>query len=226
MAKRRFSDEERYAVYAVHGERCYMCREPIDLMTMEVDHVIPESLLDEPAKLNAIVSGYGLPADFGIQSFANWMPACGPCNGRKRERVFDPTPRIQLELQIAREKADQAAALAASRVSAQTAARAWNTIKRAHAAGTLATAISEAIREFVAYHEPHRAPEADRSPIRLTPLIEVISEANGIRLVRGPYGVGGGPMGPDIHSSFRCPTCGSVAWNGGRCVVCGETSDD
>lgn len=226
MGKRQFTDEERYAVYTVHGERCYLCRRPVDLMTMEVDHVIPESLLDEPAKLAPVAAGYGLPADFDLQSFANWMPACGPCNGRKRERVFDPTPLIQVELQIAREKAPKAAALAAARVSAQSAARAWNTLKRAHAAGTLDATISEAIREFAAFHAPKRVPEAVKAPMKLTPLIEVLSESNGIRIVRGPYGVGGGPTGPNVHSSFRCSTCGSTAWNGTRCVVCGEMSDD
>jgi 5-methylcytosine-specific restriction endonuclease McrA len=226
MAKRQFSDEERYAVYTVHGEKCYMCGEPIDLLTMEVDHIIPEALLDEPATLGPILDGFGLPADFNLQSYANWLPACGPCNNRKRNRVFKLTPRIQIELQIAEEKAAKTAALAASRVSAQAASRAWNTIKRAHAAGDLSDTIQAAITEFAGFHAPHREADVAENPMQLTPLIQVLSEKDGIRLVKGPYGVGGGPIGPNIHSSFHCPTCGSVAWNGARCVVCGELSDE
>jgi hypothetical protein len=226
MAKLQFSDEERYAVYTVHGEKCYMCGKPIDLLSMEVDHVIPEALLDNPAALGAALAAFGLPPDFNLQSYANWLPACGPCNNRKRNRVFKATPRIQLDLEIAAEKAAKTAALAASRVGAQAVARAWNTIKRAHAAGDLGEPIQAAIIEFAAYHVPHREPEVAEKPMQLTPLIQVLSEKDGIRLVRGPYGIGGGPIGPNIHSSFRCPTCGAVAWNGARCVVCGELSDE
>ncbi len=226
MTKRRFSDAERYAVYTVHGEKCYMCREPIDLLTMEVDHIIPETLLEDPRRLATILAEYGLPVDFDLQSFANWQPACGPCNNRKRSSVFNPTPRIQLELQIAEEKAPKAAALAAERVNAQKASKAWNTIKRAAAAGVLSESISADIMEFVSYHAPRREPEVASEPMQITPLIQVLSEKDGIRMVRGPYGVGGGPIGPYFHSSFYCSGCGSAAWNGVRCVVCGQMDDD
>ncbi len=45
MNKYRFSAEERYAVYAVHNEKCYACSIAVDLKSMQVDHIIPESLL-------------------------------------------------------------------------------------------------------------------------------------------------------------------------------------
>lgn len=175
MAKRQFSDHERYAVYTVHNEKCYMCGEPIDLLSMEVDHIIPETLLEEPTKLTTILGTYGLPADFNLQSFANWLPACGPCNNRKRSRVFNPTPRIQLELQIAASKASQAEEFAESRVNAQTVSKAWNTIKRAATAGNLGETIQAAIREFVSFHTPKRQLETAGQPIQLTPGIHVIS---------------------------------------------------
>lgn len=226
MSKRQFSDSERYAVYTVHGEKCYMCGELVDLLSMEVDHIIPEALLEYPTRLEAVLALFGLPADFSLQSFANWRPACGRCNNRKRSRVFDPTPLIQIELQIAAEKAPKAAELAKSRVNDQAASKAWSIIKRAATEGSLSATIRAAILEFASFHAPRREPEVARASMQLTPLIEVLSEKDGIRLVRGPYGVGGGPIGPHVHGSFRCGTCGSVAWNGARCVVCGEMSDD
>jgi 5-methylcytosine-specific restriction endonuclease McrA len=226
MRKRQFSDEERYAVYTVHAEKCYLCGVPVDLLSMEVDHVIPEALLDDPPKLAAVLAAYALPGNFDLQSFANWMPACGPCNNRKRSRVFDPTPRVQLELRIAAEKAPKAAALAAEVVSSQRLTRSWNAIKRAAAGGYLGEDIHAAIIEFVRQTAARREPAAAARPMRLTPLIEVVSESNGIRLVRGPYGVGGGPVGQDVHGSFRCSACGHTAWNGARCVVCGQMDDD
>lgn len=199
-----------------------MCREPIDLLTMEVDHIIPETLLEDPTRLATILTDFGLAADFDPQSFANWQPACGPCNNRKRSRVFDSTPRIQLELQIALEKAPKVEALATKRVKDQTASKAWNTIKRVAATGELSESISAEIMEFASFHAPIREPEVASEPMQLTPLIQVVSEMGGIRLIKGPYGVGGGPIGPYVHSSFYCSTCGSAAWNGARCVVCGQ----
>lgn len=226
MSKRQFSDPERYAVYTVHGEKCYMCGEPIDLFSMEVDHVIPESLLDDLPALQKVLNDYGLPKDFDIQSFANWMPACKGCNNRKRSRLFKPTPRIQLEIQIASEKAPKAAALAEARVSKQTVSKAWNTLKRAAANGEMSEQIQKEIQEFSAFHAGMREPEMVNEPMHLTPFIEVLSEGNGIRIVKGPYGVGGGPIGPHVAPEARCPSCGNAAWNGARCVVCGEMSDD
>jgi hypothetical protein len=104
---------------------------------MEVDHVIPEALLDlssnpkRPRNTRVDPKQLWLPLDFDLQSFANWLPSCCPCNDRKRSRVFNPTPRIQLDLQIATEKAPMAPELAASRVAEQALSEAWNTIKRA-----------------------------------------------------------------------------------------------
>jgi hypothetical protein len=43
-----FSPAERYAVWTAHGEKCYICTRPIDLKTMEVDHLVPESLIGDP----------------------------------------------------------------------------------------------------------------------------------------------------------------------------------
>jgi 5-methylcytosine-specific restriction endonuclease McrA len=223
---KQFSDEERYAVYTVHGEKCYLHGEPIDLFSMEVDHIIPERLLKHPAELSSVLAQFGLPPDFNLQSFANWLPACGPCNTRKRAHVFTPSPLIQLHLQIARDKAQQAAELASKRINSRVAARAWNTIKRADNGGTLSEELLNAILEFASFHAPKREPEVAELPMYLTPLIEVISESGHTRIVKGPYGIGGGTTRPDAHTSFFCGSCGHSAWNGARCVVCGEMSDD
>ena len=66
MAKGQFSDAERYAVNTVHGEKFYMCCEPINLFTMEVDHIIPETLLDDSERLATILMDYGFPGDFDL----------------------------------------------------------------------------------------------------------------------------------------------------------------
>jgi len=224
--KYHFNDAERYAVYTVHGEKCYLNGEPLDLLTMEVDHVIPESLSDDPSKLQDVLAKFGLPKDFDLQSFANWLPACRPCNLKKRETVFSPTPLIQMQLQTASAKASKAAEMADSLVTHKSAARAWNTIKRADTKGELRADLLKAIQEFLSFHARQRAPETADQPLRLTPMVEVLTEHGGIRIVKGPYGIGGGPIHPSPGSNFRCGVCGGTEWNGARCVRCGQLNDD
>lgn len=191
---------------------------------MEVDHVIPESLLKKPTELQAALNAYGLPADFDLNSFANWLPACSPCNGTKNDLVFEPTPIVQVHLQRAIARAADAQALAAETVSERKIANALNVLERARDDGKLDDEVIQTLSEFISRH---RQPDLSGQPIRLSPLYEIITEHNGIQLVRGPYGVGGRPAIRDPHSSFSCPNCGSIAaWNGARCVICGEMNDE
>jgi len=44
MAKYSFNSVERFTVYITYGEKCYICAAPVDLQSMQVDHIIPESL--------------------------------------------------------------------------------------------------------------------------------------------------------------------------------------
>lgn len=176
MSRYTFSDAERYAVYTVHGERCYMCHNVIDLLTMEVDHIIPEHLLDKPEELAGILHRFGLPHDFSLNSYANWMPACGPCNNRKRGKAFQPTPLIQMELQIAREKASKAMELAATVVSKQRVTKAINAIKRAFACNEQIDEIVAELRPLVLFHLEHRDQDMVAEPIHLAPNYNIFLE--------------------------------------------------
>ena len=184
---------------------------------MEVDHVIPESLIEKPKELQATLSAFGLPSNFDLNSFANWLPACRPCNGTKSDLVFEPTPVIQVHLQQAIARAADAQALTAETVSKRK-------IANARDDGTLDDEVIQTLSEFLSQH---RQPDLSGQPILLTPLYEIITEQDGIQLVRGPYGVGGRPAIRNPDSSFSCPNCGSIAaWNGARCVICGELNDE
>ena len=151
MAKKNFSPAERYAVFTVHGEKCYLCTALLDLSSMQVDHVIPEALLDKP-ELAAVLAAYDLPATFDLQSYENWLPSCGPCNNRKKARLFRPTPRIQIELEIAAEKAPEARELEKKAISKQMVAKALNTIQRAVQQSALSQEQLEEIQQFAKFH--------------------------------------------------------------------------
>jgi hypothetical protein len=83
LRKRRFSYPERYAVWICNGQRCWWCGQPLRLVEATVDHVLPESLLDDEDKRQAVLTEYGLAQDFNINSYGNWLPCHNHCNQRK-----------------------------------------------------------------------------------------------------------------------------------------------
>lgn len=109
MNKKSFSAAERLAVWTIHNEKCYLCTKTVDLASMEVDHIIPESLLklENEKKLRKVLNDYGLPKDFDLNSPKNWKPSCYTCNKKKLETIFNPTPLIQIHLQEAANKSAQ-----------------------------------------------------------------------------------------------------------------------
>lgn len=204
-----------------------MCNKPLDLKTMEVDHVIPESLQKKPDRLKDVLVELGRPSSFDLNSYENWLPACRPCNGRKRETIFDPSLLVQLHLQRAAERAEKARVLENRTVSKKELADALNRLQRASEAGELDEDLKRALIPLAAFQEEQRSPEMAGKAIRLSPLLELLSQKDGWQMVRGPFGVGGGPVGPHVDSSFTCVNCGTrSAWNGARCVACGDMNDE
>jgi hypothetical protein len=227
MSKYTFSSAERFAIYVTHGERCYMCSTPVDLKSMQVDHLIPEDLLAKREELASVIHSFALASDFNLNTFSNWMPSCAPCNRKKLATIFNPSPIIQLVLQQAAAKSEQAKALSEKTVSKRRITNALNVLKMADEAGELSEELKQELQPLIEYQIQERLPELQDQPIQLMPLYEVVSEANGIKIVKGRFGVGARPAGNNVHSSFNCPGCGtSGAWSGARCVVCGEMSDD
>ncbi len=110
--KRQFTASERYGVWEAHGHRCVWCREPVIFKYVELDHVLPESLLEDMKKLQTIKTHYGLGNDFEIDDWKNWVPLCRPCNNRKSKKVFEPVPAILEILTTAAKNAPRAAKIA------------------------------------------------------------------------------------------------------------------
>lgn len=81
--KRKFSYEERYAVWHCNGKKCWWCQKPLRLFEATIDHVIPESLLDNDAAREKLFVDYGLPKDFNINGYENWLPCHNYCNNKK-----------------------------------------------------------------------------------------------------------------------------------------------
>ncbi|MGO8748791.1 MAG: HNH endonuclease [Thermoguttaceae bacterium] len=193
MSKHTFTPTERYAVFTVHGEKCYLCNKPVDLTTMEVDHVIPESLMDDPASLADVLVALGRPPNFDLNSYANWMPACRPCNIKKRDAVFEPSLIVQITLQRAADKAAQARAFAEHILNEKKLSSALNTLEQFSEAGGLPASAVETIRSLVMFHIGYRDPDLAAEPIRLTPDFAVGLE----------IGFNGGPKNGEVLASGR-----------------------
>jgi hypothetical protein len=97
--KRRFSYTERYAIWHCNEQRCWWCGQPLRLVEVTVDHVLPESLLDDEGKRETVFSEYGLSKDFKINSYENWLPCHSHCNQSKGNRppAFVPGNKVILD---------------------------------------------------------------------------------------------------------------------------------
>lgn len=130
MGKRAFTAAERWAVWTVHGEKCYLDGHPVDLLSMQVDHIIPESIADDSQRLAEVLKEFGLPETFELNSYENWMPACGKHNNLKRAMVFKPSPLIQVHLQNAAKKAKKARRIEEQSIKNKEIAKAHNILSR------------------------------------------------------------------------------------------------
>jgi 5-methylcytosine-specific restriction endonuclease McrA len=224
--KRPITYTQRYAVYTTHGEKCYLCTKPIDFASTEVDHIIPEDLLNAPQRLGEVLKLFGLPLSFDLHSFENWLPACRPCNNHKRSTLFDATPIVQIQLQRARDKAAETRKFADEVKKDNKLDRAVNLIVVRMEDGTLSKSILEPLaKHFAEFHFSHRAKEAVGTPILVSPTISVLATGYILETVRGPYGMGSGPKAENVQATARCGSCGGHHWNGARCIHCGSLDD-
>ena len=224
--KKSITYSQRYAVYTTHGERCYLCTKPIDFTSAEVDHIIPEELLNTPQQLEKVLNLFGLPPAFDLHSFENWMPACRHCNNNKRSTIFDATPIVQIQIQRARDKAAETRKLAGDVKNDNKIDRALNLIVVGMEDGTLSKAILEPLAKYFAnFHFSHRTLEGARTPMLVSPTLSVSATGHILEIIRGPYGVGGGPKAENVQNSARCGSCGGHHWSGARCIHCGSLDD-
>jgi len=98
MPKYSFTYPQRYAVWHFHEERCWLCTEPLRLVEASIDHVLPESLLNNETRLQEVLTEYGLPATFNLNGFENWLPCHVRCNQKKADISLKFVPGTQLIL--------------------------------------------------------------------------------------------------------------------------------
>ncbi len=98
MKKYSFSTAERYSVWLHYEKRCWLCNEPLRFKETTIDHVVPESLIENEEDFRRIVEIFALPPNFQINGFENWLPCCNPCNQKKSNTIFDFAPVYKIIL--------------------------------------------------------------------------------------------------------------------------------
>lgn len=243
LPKYSFSVHERWAIFSVYGQHCYLCRCPIDFRSMEVDHILPEKLLDCPSELQTLLKSFGLPSNFNLNSYGNWLPACRPCNQKKSSTPFEPTPLIQLELQRAKKLASKASAVEDEGVTNKKLSNAFAVIERAaeskhlkpdEVAPLLASYLKanpdleklvrdELLTTKLAFDLGPSEPLAE---LRISSANTAVIASTGIKIIHGRHGQGFAPRDSNPDASFYCGHCGSLGpWNGARCMSCGYLDD-
>lgn len=95
MAKHRFTYIQRYALWLAYDMKCFYCDRPLDFQNMTVDHVLPESLIQDPERLEHIIKEYKIRdsfPSFSINDYSNWVPSDGTsCNNKKGARLLSKT---------------------------------------------------------------------------------------------------------------------------------------
>ncbi len=79
---------KRQAIWEAHNKRCFYCGELLLFKDCELDHIIPISLKKKPVKLKSVLSDYGLPRDFNLDSLENYLPCHKRCNQQKGDRLY------------------------------------------------------------------------------------------------------------------------------------------
>lgn len=231
MSKYRFSHSERFAVWKTYGYRCFWCREPIEFKETTVDHVIAESVEENLDELSKIKAHYGLPEDFQVNSYENWVPAHSGCNSLKGETVYASSPAMIAVLDKVQKQAPEAR-------------KAQESIERQVRSGRLLAKVGTALETeelskddlmslFRATSPPPGASETDPQILK-EPILRVSAERwtvvdsarAGMAMVTDGKMVGMTPLSAEADITWMCPTCGSYGpWNGVICLSCGRKSD-
>jgi hypothetical protein len=86
-------------MWEANARRCFYCGDPVRFRDMELDHIVPQSLVGEA--LYELLETAGLPRDWDLQDYSNIVPACRPCNRSKRALLPRPAQIVLLTTRAA-----------------------------------------------------------------------------------------------------------------------------
>jgi hypothetical protein len=88
MSNKTFDNITRSALWTAYNNICFYCNRPLDWGDLNIDHIIPENLLNDEKKYNQIKSDFELDENFEINDLINLVPSHSKCNQRKSDELF------------------------------------------------------------------------------------------------------------------------------------------
>jgi hypothetical protein len=89
MSKQIFSASEREAIWLAHEKKCAYTRELLDVSSFHIEHIIPESLVDNTEELERVKNSLGLDKSFNIHGYENLIPCKVGVNLQKGSLIFN-----------------------------------------------------------------------------------------------------------------------------------------
>jgi len=103
LSSQSFTAAQREAIWLAHSCKCAYTRETLDVSNFHIDHIIPESLKENPVLMAETLSKLGLQQDFDLLGWENLLPCRPGVNLQKSVTVFE-LPHIHFFLGIAAAK--------------------------------------------------------------------------------------------------------------------------
>ena len=184
MSRYSFSPQERFAVYTVHGEKCYICNKPLNYAATEIDHVIPEHLGNTPERLAQVLELLGRHSNFQLNSPANWLPSCDRCNRLKGGQVWEPSLLVQLCLQRSADRAVRVAEMVSREVNNREFMRALATLEIMVTTGQLPAEQKQHLKALLAFQQNFREHQLRDEAVVVTRTYGVELVQSQVQLVR------------------------------------------
>lgn len=89
MSTQKFSAAQREAIWLAHEKKCAYTREFLDISSFHIDHVIAESLANDPTEFAKIKRDFNLADDFDIFGYGNLLPCSPGPNLQKGSLILD-----------------------------------------------------------------------------------------------------------------------------------------
>jgi hypothetical protein len=89
MSSQKFSASQREALWLAHEKKCAYTRELLDVSSFHIDHIVAESLADDPVELERVRAALGLDKDFDLYGYENLLPYRAGANLQKGSLVLD-----------------------------------------------------------------------------------------------------------------------------------------
>ena len=88
MSKTKFDNIIRSALWNSYNNICFYCNKPLEWDDLNIDHIVPEHLMENIQKFEKVIFEYDLNRDFNINALYNLVPSHSKCNFRKSGELF------------------------------------------------------------------------------------------------------------------------------------------